>query len=76
MASTTATQLAERRAALGITQAHIAELIRIGRVNICRWETGAQAIPPRRAKQLDAVLSTLEVGYRAARAVAGETGRP
>lgn len=75
MASTTAAQLAERRRALGLTQAMIAEMIRGKRVTLSYWETHGK-IPERRAKQLDAVLSTLEVGYRAARAVAGEAGRP
>ena len=71
----TAAQLAEKRRALGISQRVLAELIRSGRVTIARYETGADRIPERRALQIAATLETLEMGYRAARAVAGEAGQ-
>lgn len=67
---TTPAQLTERRRALGITQEKLAEFIRIDRVNVARWECGMRPLPLRRAEQLDATLTALEVGYQLAREMA------
>lgn len=67
-------QLAERRKALGISQARLAELIRSNRVLISYYEVGRYRIPEQRAAQMDAALSILEASFKVAREVAGQAG--
>lgn len=71
----TPAQLAERRKALGLTQAMLAGLVRTHRVTITLYETGHYHIPERRVKQLASALDGVALGQQIARQ-AGEAGRP
>jgi transcriptional regulator with XRE-family HTH domain len=48
-------QLVEFRERLGFTQQELADRLRVDRVTIARWETGARSIPP----YLDLALETV-----------------
>lgn len=52
--------LRERREALGLTQAQLAERLRVRQHHLSRWETGAVPITDIRAAWLDRELSRLE----------------
>ncbi len=49
-------QLVSFREDLGITQQELADRLRVDRVTIARWETGARSIPP----YLDLALETVK----------------
>ena len=55
----TATELAERRRALGLTQAQLAARLGVDHSTIHRWEHAKQTVPA----WLDAALWALEHGY-------------
>ena len=52
--------LAAFRETHGLTQQQLAEKLRVDRVTIARWETGARSIPP----YLDLALETVGRGTR------------
>ncbi len=74
MSAPTPAQIAQRRRALGITQAQLAQLVRANRVTISRYEIGDYHLPERRAEQIGATLGVLEAAYAVAREVAGRAG--
>lgn len=49
-------QLVAFREALDLTQQELADRLRVDRVTVARWETGARAIPP----FLDLALETVK----------------
>jgi transcriptional regulator with XRE-family HTH domain len=53
-------QLVAFREAQGLTQQELADKLRVDRVTIARWETGARSIPP----YLDLALETVGRGTR------------
>ena len=60
MVCMTPEQLVAFREDLGFTQQELADRLRVDRVTIARWETGARSIPP----YLDLALETVRRGTR------------
>ena len=56
----TPVELRERREALGLTQAQLAERLKVRQHHLSRWETGAVPITDLRAAWLDRELTRLE----------------
>jgi transcriptional regulator with XRE-family HTH domain len=56
----TPTELRERREALSLTQAQLAERLNVRQPHLSRWERGRKAITHMRAAWLDRELSQLE----------------
>jgi transcriptional regulator with XRE-family HTH domain len=54
----TSEQLVAFRETHGLTQQELADRLRVDRVTIARWETGARSIPP----YLDLALETVRRG--------------
>lgn len=60
MVCMTSEQLVAFREEFGFTQQELADRLRVDRVTIARWETGARSIPP----YLDLALETVKRGTR------------
>jgi transcriptional regulator with XRE-family HTH domain len=58
-------ELRQRRAALRLTQAQLAERLKVRQPHLSRWETGTVPITDVRAAWLDRELARLETSERA-----------